>query len=184
MEAFPVSIPLPVQRPPLTYKGKLKDYKIWTDKRFFIWSCVCHIMSNSYKYKGKLKDYKIWTDKCYWALIWFSVCFFAILIDISSPQLSVSRQSLFEDSFHQIMRLPAYELRRRLYIIFRWDNYLIMVMKIFIYIKIILMTIQGRGGSWLWRCGTWMVLHSFPWGDFISMIFFLEIIWSILSHVS
>ena len=93
---------------------------------FFIWSCVCLIMYNSYKYKGKLRDYKIWTDKCYWALIWSSVYFLAILIDMPSPQLSVSRQSLFEDSFHQIMRLPAYELRRRLYIIFRWDYYLIM----------------------------------------------------------
>lgn len=34
-------------------------------------------------------------------------------------KILVSRQTLFEDSFHQIMRLPAYELRRRLYIIFR-----------------------------------------------------------------
>ena len=31
-----------------------------------------------------------------------------------------------------IMRLPAHELRRRLYIIFRWDYYLIMVMKMLI----------------------------------------------------
>ena len=31
----------------------------------------------------------------------------------------VSRPTLFEDSFHQLMRLPAYELRRRLYIIFK-----------------------------------------------------------------
>ena len=51
------------------------------------------------------------------------------------PQLSVSRQSLFEDSFHQIMRLPAYELRRRLYIIFRqgsrrWWCYCYCTMKI------------------------------------------------------
>ena len=29
------------------------------------------------------------------------------------------------------------------------------------------MTIQGGGGSWLWRCGTWMVLHSFPWGEIL-----------------
>ena len=35
---------------------------------------------------------------------------------------SVSRQTLFEDSFHQLMRLPAYELRRRLYIIFRGEE--------------------------------------------------------------
>jgi len=40
----------------------------------------------------------------------------------SHIKLSVSRQSLFEDSFHQIMRLPAYELRRRLYIIFRGEE--------------------------------------------------------------
>jgi len=37
-------------------------------------------------------------------------------------KLSVSRQTLFEDSFHQLMRLPAYELRRRLYIIFRGEE--------------------------------------------------------------
>ena len=37
----------------------------------------------------------------------------------SHIKLSVSRATLFEDSFHQIMRLPAYELRRRLYIIFK-----------------------------------------------------------------
>ena len=40
----------------------------------------------------------------------------------SHIKLSVSRTSLFEDSFHQIMRLPAYELRRRLYIIFRGEE--------------------------------------------------------------
>lgn len=40
----------------------------------------------------------------------------------SHIKLSVSRSSLFEDSFHQIMRLPAYELRRRLYIIFRGEE--------------------------------------------------------------
>ncbi|CAG0889611.1 unnamed protein product [Darwinula stevensoni] len=37
-------------------------------------------------------------------------------------KISVSRQTLFEDSFHQIMRLQAYELRRRLYIIFRGEE--------------------------------------------------------------
>merc|ERR1712079_689829 len=37
-------------------------------------------------------------------------------------KLSVSRQTLFEDSFHELMRLPAYELRRRLYIIFRGEE--------------------------------------------------------------
>ena len=82
MEAFPVPIPLPVQRPPFTYKGKLKDYKISTDKRCFIWSFVCLLMSNYYEYKSELKDYKIW---CYQALIWSSVYFFAILIDMPSP---------------------------------------------------------------------------------------------------
>lgn len=34
----------------------------------------------------------------------------------------MTRQTLFEDSYHQIMRLPAYELRRRLYIIFRGEE--------------------------------------------------------------
>lgn len=36
----------------------------------------------------------------------------------SHIKITVTRQTLFEDSYHQIMRLPAYELRRRLYIIF------------------------------------------------------------------
>jgi len=40
----------------------------------------------------------------------------------SHIKLSVSRQTLFEDSFHQLMRLPAYELRRRLYIIFKGEE--------------------------------------------------------------
>ena len=40
----------------------------------------------------------------------------------SHIKLSVTRQTLFEDSFHQLMRLPAYELRRRLYIIFRGEE--------------------------------------------------------------
>jgi atrophin-1 interacting protein 5 (WW domain-containing E3 ubiquitin protein ligase 1) len=40
----------------------------------------------------------------------------------SHIKLSVARQTLFEDSFHQIMRLPAFELRRRLYIIFRGEE--------------------------------------------------------------
>ncbi|MCL4122954.1 UNVERIFIED_CONTAM: hypothetical protein GTU68_033244, partial [Idotea baltica] len=34
-------------------------------------------------------------------------------------KITVSRQTLFDDSFHQVMRLPAYELARRLFIIFR-----------------------------------------------------------------
>ncbi|KAK7576036.1 hypothetical protein V9T40_012322 [Parthenolecanium corni] len=37
-------------------------------------------------------------------------------------KITISRQTLFEDSYHQIMRLPAYELRRRLYIIFRGEE--------------------------------------------------------------
>jgi len=40
----------------------------------------------------------------------------------SHIKLSVSRATLFEDSFHQLMRLPAYELRRRLYIIFKGEE--------------------------------------------------------------
>jgi hypothetical protein len=40
----------------------------------------------------------------------------------SHIKLTVSRPTLFEDSFHQIMRHPAYELRRRLYIIFRGEE--------------------------------------------------------------
>ncbi len=40
----------------------------------------------------------------------------------SHIKITVSRQTLFEDSYHQIMRLPAYELRRRLYITFRGEE--------------------------------------------------------------
>ena len=40
----------------------------------------------------------------------------------SHIKISVSRATLFEDSFHQLMRLPAFELRRRLYIIFRGEE--------------------------------------------------------------
>jgi len=41
----------------------------------------------------------------------------------SHVKISVSRQNtLFEDSFHQVMRLQPYDLRRRLYIIFRGEE--------------------------------------------------------------
>ena len=40
----------------------------------------------------------------------------------SHIKITLSRQTLFEDSYHQIMRLPAYELRRRLYVIFRGEE--------------------------------------------------------------
>jgi len=40
----------------------------------------------------------------------------------SHIKLSVTRQTLFEDSFHQVMRLPAYELRRRLYISYKGEE--------------------------------------------------------------
>ncbi|XP_034230573.1 E3 ubiquitin-protein ligase Su(dx) [Thrips palmi] len=40
----------------------------------------------------------------------------------SHIKISVARQTLFEDSYHQIMRLPPYELRKRLYIIFRGEE--------------------------------------------------------------
>ncbi|XP_060807947.1 E3 ubiquitin-protein ligase Su(dx) [Amyelois transitella] len=37
-------------------------------------------------------------------------------------KITLTRQTLFEDSYHQIMRLPPYELRKRLYIIFRGED--------------------------------------------------------------
>ncbi|XP_070575798.1 NEDD4-like E3 ubiquitin-protein ligase WWP1 isoform X2 [Ptychodera flava] len=40
----------------------------------------------------------------------------------SHVKLSVSRQTLFEDSFQQVMRLQPFDLRRRLYIIFRGEE--------------------------------------------------------------
>ncbi|XP_033896819.2 NEDD4-like E3 ubiquitin-protein ligase WWP2 isoform X1 [Acipenser ruthenus] len=40
----------------------------------------------------------------------------------SHVKISVSRQTLFEDSFQQIMNMKAYDLRRRLYIIMRGEE--------------------------------------------------------------
>ncbi|VVC44025.1 E3 ubiquitin-protein ligase, SMURF1 type,WW domain,C2 domain,HECT domain [Cinara cedri] len=40
----------------------------------------------------------------------------------SHVKITVSRQTLFEDSYHQIMRSPAYEMRKRLYIVFRGEE--------------------------------------------------------------
>uniref|UniRef100_A0A3P8VZT7 E3 ubiquitin-protein ligase n=1 Tax=Cynoglossus semilaevis TaxID=244447 RepID=A0A3P8VZT7_CYNSE len=40
----------------------------------------------------------------------------------SHVKITVSRQSLFEDSFQQIMALKPYDLRRRLYVIFRGEE--------------------------------------------------------------
>ncbi|XP_064640128.1 E3 ubiquitin-protein ligase Su(dx)-like [Lineus longissimus] len=40
----------------------------------------------------------------------------------SHVKITVGRQTLFEDSFHQIMRLQPFDLRRRLYIIFRGEE--------------------------------------------------------------
>lgn len=40
----------------------------------------------------------------------------------SHIKITITRQTLFEDSYHQVMRLPPYELRRRLYIIFRGEE--------------------------------------------------------------
>lgn len=40
----------------------------------------------------------------------------------SHIKITISRLTLFENSYHQVMRLPAYELRRRLYIIFRGEE--------------------------------------------------------------
>ncbi|XP_062500651.1 NEDD4-like E3 ubiquitin-protein ligase WWP2 [Corticium candelabrum] len=40
----------------------------------------------------------------------------------SHVKINVSRQTIFEDSFHQIMRIQPFDLRRRLYIIFRGEE--------------------------------------------------------------
>lgn len=37
-------------------------------------------------------------------------------------KISVNRQTLFEDSYHQIMNAEAFALRRRLYIIFKGEE--------------------------------------------------------------
>ena len=80
-----------------------------------------------------------------------------------------------------MMKLPAYELRRRFYIIFRWDYYLIMAMKIFIDHNN-----DYSGGRRVLIMEVWHVNGSsqFPmrW-KIISRIFFLGIVWLILSHL-
>ena len=48
-----------------------------------------------------------------------NISYFKIFLRNIIDLFLVSRPTLFEDSFHQLMRLPAYELRRRLYIIFK-----------------------------------------------------------------
>ena len=40
----------------------------------------------------------------------------------SHVKINVTRQTIFEDSFNQIMHLQAYDLRRRLYIIFKGEE--------------------------------------------------------------
>ncbi|XP_032813667.2 NEDD4-like E3 ubiquitin-protein ligase WWP2 isoform X2 [Petromyzon marinus] len=40
----------------------------------------------------------------------------------SHVKISVTRQTLFEDSYNQIMNMKAYDLRRRLYVIFRGEE--------------------------------------------------------------
>uniref|UniRef100_A0A3P8VZW7 E3 ubiquitin-protein ligase n=1 Tax=Cynoglossus semilaevis TaxID=244447 RepID=A0A3P8VZW7_CYNSE len=47
-----------------------------------------------------------------WKLVYF----------LTHVKITVSRQSLFEDSFQQIMALKPYDLRRRLYVIFRGEE--------------------------------------------------------------
>ena len=37
-------------------------------------------------------------------------------------KINVTRDNLFEDSFQQIMRLQPFDLRRRLYVIFRGEE--------------------------------------------------------------
>ena len=40
----------------------------------------------------------------------------------SHIKINVSRNTVFEDSYHQIMRIQPQDLRRRLYIIFRGEE--------------------------------------------------------------
>lgn len=40
----------------------------------------------------------------------------------SHIKVTVGRNSIFEDSYHQVIRFPAHELRRRLYITFRGEE--------------------------------------------------------------
>lgn len=40
----------------------------------------------------------------------------------SHIKINAGRQTLFEDSYHQVMRLPPYELRRRLYVTFKGEE--------------------------------------------------------------
>uniref|UniRef100_A0A8D3CXQ8 E3 ubiquitin-protein ligase n=1 Tax=Scophthalmus maximus TaxID=52904 RepID=A0A8D3CXQ8_SCOMX len=60
-----------------------------------------------------------------WAISFsFSISLFLLSSNAlpSHVKITVSRQTLFEDSFQQIMALKPYDLRRRLYVIFRGEE--------------------------------------------------------------
>uniref|UniRef100_A0AAR2J8W8 E3 ubiquitin-protein ligase n=1 Tax=Pygocentrus nattereri TaxID=42514 RepID=A0AAR2J8W8_PYGNA len=57
-----------------------------------------------------------------WKLAHFRYLCQVMVIVIIHVKITVSRQTLFEDSFQQIMALKPYDLRRRLYVIFRGEE--------------------------------------------------------------
>ena len=63
------------------------------------------------------KCYELWPKvmiKCYDQMLW--------RFHPPPPSFNLPQNTLFEDSFHQVMRLQPYDLRRRLYIIFRGEE--------------------------------------------------------------
>uniref|UniRef100_A0AAQ4NMV3 HECT-type E3 ubiquitin transferase n=1 Tax=Gasterosteus aculeatus aculeatus TaxID=481459 RepID=A0AAQ4NMV3_GASAC len=65
------------------------------------------------------------TFKPLFQIVFFALMFFLFAQSNALPshvKITVSRQTLFEDSFQQIMALKPYDLRRRLYVIFRGEE--------------------------------------------------------------
>lgn len=104
------------ERPPLMTPGQVN---------IFITANFCHkILIRNMRFAGAQKGMKgvYGVPRAYERSFRWKLSQFRYLCQSnalpSHIKITVTRQTLFEDSYHQIMRLPAYELRRRLYIIF------------------------------------------------------------------
>lgn len=68
------------------------------------------------------------SDNCVVYVMYLHTCFDCTDVPLqtnalpSHIKINVSRSTVFEDSYHQIMRIQPQDLRRRLYIIFRGEE--------------------------------------------------------------
>uniref|UniRef100_A0A8C9ZI29 E3 ubiquitin-protein ligase n=1 Tax=Sander lucioperca TaxID=283035 RepID=A0A8C9ZI29_SANLU len=69
-------------------------------------------------FRWKLAHFRYLCQVCVFSLL----CNHSIISCFCHVKITVSRQTLFEDSFQQIMALKPYDLRRRLYVIFRGEE--------------------------------------------------------------